>query len=55
MTVLFLKVSDIEEPPADFDGRVNAEEFWQKVQMEVISQGLVSSEYTNYCFFQRKV
>ncbi|XP_038164881.1 uncharacterized protein LOC119799159 [Cyprinodon tularosa] len=39
--VFSMPVSDIEEPPADFDGRVNAEEFWQKVQMEVISRGLV--------------
>ena len=51
MTVIFFKVSDIEEPPPDFDGRVDAEEFWEKVAMEVISRGLVTSEYINYCFF----
>ncbi|KAM9752957.1 uncharacterized protein ACNS7B_009249 [Menidia menidia] len=45
--VFSMPVSDIEEPPADFDGRVNAEEFWQKVQMEVISRGLVSSNKEN--------
>ncbi|KAM9700009.1 HMG domain-containing protein 3-like [Menidia menidia] len=45
--VFSMPVSDIEEPPADFDGRVNAEDFWQKVQMEVISRGLVSSNKDN--------
>ncbi|KAI2644211.1 Calmodulin-regulated spectrin-associated protein 1-B [Labeo rohita] len=32
-------VSSIEEPPEDFDGHVNAENFWEQVPLEIISCG----------------
>jgi len=38
-------VSSIDEPPEDFDGKVNAEDFWERVSLEMISRGLVPSEY----------
>lgn len=44
---IVLTVSELEEPPADFDGKVDAEEFWEKVSLEVICRGLVPSEYIN--------
>lgn len=40
-------MSSIEEPPKDFDGKVNAEDFWERVSLEMISRGLVPSEYNS--------
>lgn len=48
MTVISFKVSEIEEPPQDFDGKVDAAEFWEKVAKEMISRGLVPSEYISF-------
>lgn len=41
--VFGMPVSSIEEPPEDFDGHVNAENFWKLVSLEIISRGLVPS------------
>lgn len=35
---LFLSVSDIEEVSENFAGEVNIEEFWDSVQLEMISR-----------------
>ncbi|KAF1381189.1 hypothetical protein PFLUV_G00150970 [Perca fluviatilis] len=45
--VFSMPVSSIEESPAYFDGKVDAEEFWEKVVMEVIARGLVPSNKEN--------
>ncbi|XP_049333211.1 uncharacterized protein LOC125801123 [Astyanax mexicanus] len=45
--VFSMPVSNIEVPPQDFDGKVNAEEFWEGVSLEMISRGLVPSNRQN--------
>ncbi|XP_042600016.1 LOW QUALITY PROTEIN: uncharacterized protein LOC109070584 [Cyprinus carpio] len=45
--VFSMPVSSIEEPPEDFDGHVNAENFWELVSLEIISRGLVPSNKAN--------
>lgn len=48
-------VTSIEEPPEDFDGHVNAENFWELVSLEIISRGLVPSEYDSYSDYHDRV
>lgn len=38
-------MGNIEEPPEDFDGDVDIQQFWDMVCLEMISRGLVTSEY----------
>ncbi|XP_073672806.1 uncharacterized protein [Garra rufa] len=38
-----LSEKDIEQPPEDFKGEVNLEEFWESLSKEMICQGLVES------------
>lgn len=38
-------VSDIKDAPENFTGEVNVEEFWDSVQLEMISRGFVQSMY----------
>ncbi|XP_052007900.1 uncharacterized protein LOC127661315 [Xyrauchen texanus] len=45
--VFSMPVSSIEEPPEDFDGKVNAEDFWERVSLEMISRGLVPNNEAN--------
>ncbi|XP_036419883.1 uncharacterized protein LOC118803499 isoform X1 [Colossoma macropomum] len=45
--VFSMPVSGIEEPPQDFDGKVNVEDFWEMVSLEMISRGLVPSNRSN--------
>ncbi|XP_077093870.1 uncharacterized protein LOC143745627 [Siphateles boraxobius] len=42
-----MAVSDIEETPKDFKGRVNIEAFWKAVSLEMIGRGFVSSNNQN--------
>lgn len=44
---IFFQVSSIEEPPEGFDGKIDVKQFWDKVSMEIISRGLVPSEYAD--------
>lgn len=41
----FFSVSDIKDAPENFTGDVNIEEFWDSVQLEMISRGFVQSMY----------
>ena len=41
-------MSDIENPPENFDGEVNLDEFWESVSLERIASGLVLRKYMNY-------
>ena len=47
---LFLSVSDIEEVSENFTGEVNIEEFWDSVQLEMISRAFFPSIYTSSFF-----
>ncbi|KAI4795301.1 hypothetical protein KUCAC02_031504 [Chaenocephalus aceratus] len=40
-------VGDLERPPADFDGEVDMECFWDALSMERIGRGLVTSQQEN--------
>ncbi|XP_049339463.1 uncharacterized protein LOC125804568 [Astyanax mexicanus] len=45
--VFSMPVSSIEEPPQNFDGKVNAKDFWEMVSLEMISRGFVQSPKAN--------
>lgn len=36
---LYITVSEIQSPPATYDGHVDIEEFWNAVAMDMISRG----------------
>ncbi len=36
---LYITVSEIQSPPATYDGHVDIEEFWDAVAMDMISRG----------------
>lgn len=40
-------MSEIQSPPATYDGHVNIEEFWDTVAMDMISKGFYPSKF---CF-----
>ncbi|KAK0155944.1 HMG domain-containing protein 3 [Merluccius polli] len=42
-----MPVSSIEQPSPDYDGKVNVEEFWESVSLEMVSRGLVPSNRQN--------
>ena len=33
------------QPPQKYDGKVNVEDFWESVSLEMVSRGLVPSKY----------
>ncbi|XP_049429862.1 uncharacterized protein LOC125887234 [Epinephelus fuscoguttatus] len=39
--VFSMPVSSIEQPPPDYDGKVNVDEFWESVSLEMVSRGLM--------------
>ncbi|KTF73141.1 hypothetical protein cypCar_00042492 [Cyprinus carpio] len=41
--VFNMQVSEIEEPPENFDGQVDVEAFWNSLRLEIIARGLVQS------------
>lgn len=41
---LFFTVSDTEDPPPQFEGHVDIEEFWQSVDQEIICRGFLQSK-----------
>jgi len=43
--ILFCLVSEIEEPPTNFDGQVDVEAFWNSLRLEIIARGLVQSKF----------
>ena len=43
-------MSDIEEVSENFTGEVNIEEFWDSVQLEMISRAFFPSIYTSSFF-----
>lgn len=45
--VFNMAVSDLKDPPSEFKGEVNIEEFWQSVDLEMIARGFVSSRTKN--------
>ncbi|XP_077092035.1 uncharacterized protein LOC143744406 [Siphateles boraxobius] len=42
-----LSVSDLAQPPEDFNGEVDMEHFWEALSMERISRGFVTSDQHN--------
>ncbi|KAI4904725.1 hypothetical protein NFI96_027432, partial [Prochilodus magdalenae] len=42
-----LSVSDVKDPPPEFDGHVDIEEFWQSVAQEIVCRGFVKSNREN--------
>ncbi|CAM4722182.1 unnamed protein product [Leuciscus chuanchicus] len=42
-----MPVSEIEEPPANFDGQVDVEAFWNSLRLEIIARGLVETGNPN--------
>lgn len=48
--ILFCLVSEIEEPPADFDGQMNVETFWNSPRLEIIARGLVQGKFVFILF-----
>ncbi|RXN36857.1 HMG domain-containing 3-like protein [Labeo rohita] len=42
-----MAVSDLKEPPSEFKGEVNTEEFWQSVDLQMIARGFVPSRTKN--------
>ncbi|XP_076863832.1 uncharacterized protein LOC143516123 [Brachyhypopomus gauderio] len=45
--VFSMAVSDLKEPPKNFNGDVNIEEFWNSVSVEMIARGFVPSRAKN--------
>ncbi|XP_039608198.1 uncharacterized protein LOC120528177 isoform X2 [Polypterus senegalus] len=45
--VFSMPASEIEETPTDYDGKVNVEDFWESVDLEMISRGFVKSNCQN--------
>ncbi|KAG1925878.1 hypothetical protein F2P79_025235 [Pimephales promelas] len=45
--VFSMSVSDLKEPPADFGGEVDIEDFWKSVNLEMIARGFVPSRAKN--------
>ncbi len=43
--MLDFTVSEMEAPPADFDGRVNIKDVWDSVTSQIICSGLLTSEF----------
>ncbi|KAL0151759.1 hypothetical protein M9458_052910, partial [Cirrhinus mrigala] len=39
--VFSMSVSDLKEPPPEFRGEVDIEDFWKSVNLEMIAQGFV--------------
>lgn len=46
-SVFSTAASDLKEPPSEFKGEVNIEDFWQSVDQEMIACGFVSSRAQN--------
>ncbi|KAK7929809.1 hypothetical protein WMY93_006204 [Mugilogobius chulae] len=44
-----IEINDLQDPPPDFDGRVDIETFWHSVSEEIVCQGFVKSNRTNPC------
>ncbi|KAG9269343.1 hypothetical protein AMEX_G16367 [Astyanax mexicanus] len=42
-----LSVSDVKDPPPEFDGHVDIEEFWQSAAQEIVCRGFVKSNREN--------
>ncbi len=42
---LYITVSEIQSPPATYDGHVDIEEFWDAVAMDMISRGFYPSKF----------
>ncbi|CAM4299460.1 unnamed protein product [Leuciscus chuanchicus] len=47
--VFSMPVSDIEDPPPQFEGHVDIEEFWQSVDQEIVCRGFLQSNRENPC------
>ncbi|XP_058504276.1 uncharacterized protein LOC131471639 [Solea solea] len=47
--VLSVPMSDLKEPPSDFNGEVDMEDFWHSVSQEIICRGFVKSNAANPC------
>ena len=47
-------VSDIKDPPPDFNGRVNIEDFWSSGSEEIVCRGFLKSKpgVCNSIYFQ---
>ncbi|KAI4883364.1 hypothetical protein NFI96_001065 [Prochilodus magdalenae] len=45
--VFSMPVSDVKDPPPEFDGHVDIEEFWQSVAQEIVCRGFVKSNREN--------
>ncbi|XP_077365645.1 uncharacterized protein LOC144009664 [Festucalex cinctus] len=45
--VFNMAVSEIEDPPPEFDGHVDVEEFWHSVEKELVCRGLIKSNHKN--------
>lgn len=46
--MLDFTVSEMEAPPADFDGKVNIKDFWDSVTSQIICSGLLTSEFITF-------
>lgn len=44
--IICFSVSDIEEPPPDFKGEVDLEDFWSSVEREILCRGFLKSKFT---------
>ncbi len=45
LDILHITVSEIQSPPATYDGHVDIEEFWDAVAMDMISRGFYPSKF----------
>lgn len=41
-------VSEMEAPPAHFDGTVDSKQFWDSVTSEIVCSGLLTCKYATY-------